>query len=316
MRFLNPPVVRLTGVSATYQPRRLRDTGSVRAVAGVTLAIERGRTLGLVGESGSGKTTLAKLCLGMMRPAHGSVEFDGAPFPRDRRRLKGRLAVVMQNPEWALNPRLRVGASVAEPLRIAGSRPSGEVDATVADILARVGLEPDLAGRFPHELSGGQRQRLAIARALITRPRFVVFDEAVSALDVSVQSQVLNLIKDLQADEGFAALFISHDIAVTRYVAHDIAVMYRGELVEQASARMFYFKPKHPYSRALRLTIAEEDREAFTFREPAASEAAEGCPFTALCSWAIDRCASDKPALRDVGESRCACHRAEEVADA
>lgn len=313
---MKPPVIYLGGVSATYASRRLRDSGSVRAVSGVTLAIERGRTLGLVGESGSGKTTLGKLCLGMMRPAEGFVQFNGEPLPRNRHRLRGSLAVVLQNPEWALNPRLRVGVSVAEPLRIARSLPSGDVPATVADMLAKVGLEPVLANRYPHELSGGQRQRLAIARALITNPRFVVFDEAVSALDVSIQSQVLNLIKDLQASEGFAALFISHDIAATRYVAHDVAVMYRGELVEQASAGTFYCKPRHPYSRALRLTIAERDRAAFTFRDLVEGDDAKGCLFSEKCPWAIERCVAEKPVLREVGEGQSACHRAEDVGEA
>ena len=310
---MTPPVIHLDSVSATYQPRRLRDTVGVQAVSDVTLTIERGQTLGLVGESGSGKTTLGRLCLGMMRPTEGSVTFDGEPLPKDRRRLRGRLAVVLQNPEWALNPRLRVGVSVAEPLRIARSLSSGKVEATVAELLARVGLEPILANRFPHELSGGQRQRLAIARALITHPRFVVFDEAVSALDVSIQSQVLNLIRDLQASEGFAALFISHDIAVTRYIAHDIAVMYQGEMVEKAPARLFYHKPKHPYSRALRLTIAEEDRAAFSFNDLIASHAAGGCLFSSHCPWAIDQCITDKPELRDVEGSLSACHRAEKI---
>ncbi len=310
---MNPPVVHLDSVGVTYQSRRLRDSGTIAAVSGVTLAIERGQTLGLVGESGSGKTTLGKLCLGMIRPTQGTVQLNGQPFPRHRRELKGRLAVVLQHPEWALNPRLRVGISVAEPLSIARSLPSGKVDATVEDMLSKVGLEPVLARRYPHELSGGQRQRLAIARALITHPQFVVFDEAVSALDVSIQSQVLNLIKDLQASEGFAALFISHDIAVTRYVAHTIGVMYQGELVEQAPASTFYLKPKHPYSRALRLTLAEEDRAAFTFKDTTGSESARGCLFSVRCPWAVDRCFADKPGLRDVEGSRSACHRAEEV---
>ena len=310
---MSPPVVHLGGVGVTYQSRRLWDSGGIEAVSAVTLAIGRGETLGLVGESGSGKTTLGKLCLGMMRPTQGSVQLNGQPFPRDRRSLKGRLAVVLQHPEWALNPRLRVRFAVSEPLRIAGSVPADEIHSAVADMLVKVGLEPVLANRYPHELSGGQRQRLAIARALITHPQFVVFDEAVSALDVSVQSQVLNLIKDLQASERFAALFISHDLAVTRYVAHRIGVMYQGELVELAPASTFYHKPKHPYSRALRLIIAEEDRAAFTFKDVAAPGAARGCPFSARCPWAIERCVADKPVLREVEGSYSACHRAEEI---
>ena len=229
-RTVDTPIVRVEDVGVTYQSRRLVDQGGIQAISALTLAIGRGETVGLVGESGSGKTTLGRLCLGMLRPTRGHVEFDGEAFPRNRRRLRGRLAVVLQHPEWALNPRLKVRVAVAEPLQITGSLPRRDVASAVADMLAKVGLEPVLASRYPHELSGGQRQRLAIARALITHPQFVVFDEAVSALDVSVQSQVLNLIKDLQASEGFAALFISHDLAVTRYVAHRIGVMYQGEL--------------------------------------------------------------------------------------
>nr|WP_240973797.1 ATP-binding cassette domain-containing protein [Nonomuraea sp. FMUSA5-5] len=217
------------------------------AMRHVSLQVAEGETLGLVGESGSGKTTTSHVALGLRRPTSGTVRFDGRPFPKRRRELAGRMQAVLQHPHWSLNPRMRVGASVAEPLDVLG-----RTDRTaVTEMLEHVGLGADFADRYPHELSGGQRQRVSIARALVTRPGFIVFDEAVSALDVSVQVQILNLIKDLQAEYGFSALFISHDLGAVRYVADRIAVMRRGEVVETADTRTFYTSPSHEYSKQL-----------------------------------------------------------------
>jgi ABC-type glutathione transport system ATPase component len=246
------PVVELREVRVTFGGG-LFSRAVTEAVRGVSLSVAPGETLGLVGESGSGKTTLGRVCLGLLRPASGELRFGGAPFGRLRDR-RGQLSVVLQHPEWALNPRLRCGASVAEPLAILGRRREGAE--AVPRMLEQVGLDPDLARRYPGELSGGQRQRMAIARALITEPRFILFDEAVSALDVSVQAQVLNLIRDLQAEHGFGALFISHDLAATRYVCRRIAVLRRGEVVEEAPADRFYAEPAHPYSRELMAGVA------------------------------------------------------------
>jgi len=257
MKAATPPVFALAGVSLTYRARGLGGD-KVEAVRNVSLEVAPGETLGLVGESGSGKTSLGKLCLGLIRPTAGEVRFKGTPLGKarsDRRSHKGRRSVVLQHPEWALNPRLRCGASLAEPLEIQGSGTRGEHRQAVAAMLRQVGLDESVAERYPGALSGGQRQRVAIARALITSPELVVFDEAVSALDVSVQAQILNLIKALQAEHGFAALFISHDLAATRYLCHRIAVMYRGEIVEIAPARAFYDRPQHPYSRQLLAAI-------------------------------------------------------------
>ncbi|QFG25674.1 ABC transporter ATP-binding protein [Actinomadura sp. WMMB 499] len=223
----------------------------LEAMRDVTLHVAAGETLGVVGESGSGKTTASRVALGLQRPASGTVRFGGEPFPRRRRALAGRMQAVLQHPQWSLNPRMRVGQSVAEPLVVLGGEGRAAAPGRVADMLEQVGLERGLAGRYPHELSGGQRQRVSIARALVTRPEFMVFDEAVSALDVSVQVQILNLIKDLQAEFGFGALFISHELGAVRYVADRITVMRAGRVVETADAETFYRGPSHPYSKQL-----------------------------------------------------------------
>ena len=243
-------VLRMEGVSVTFTSGWGPGRTAVEAMKDVTFAVDEGETLGLVGESGSGKTTTGAVALGLLAPTRGSVSFLGKPFGR-RSERRGQLQTVPQNPFWSLDPRLAVGLSVAEPLaaRQGGSLRSHET--AVLRILDQVRLSPRLADRYPHELSGGQRQRIAIARALITHPRFIVFDEAVSALDVSVQAQILNLIADLQTEHRFGALFISHDLAAVRYVAHRIAVMRLGEIVELAETRRFYDTPEHPYSRQL-----------------------------------------------------------------
>jgi ABC-type glutathione transport system ATPase component len=248
-------IIALRDVAVTYRTGPAWRRTHAPAVDGVDLDVAAGETVGLVGESGSGKTTLGRVALGLIPPTRGTFRFDGAPFDPALRR-QGALAVVFQHPEWALNPRLRCAASIAEPLRIQRVGDRAERERRVQAMLAEVGLDPALAQRYPGELSGGQRQRMAIARALISRPRFIVFDEAVSALDVSVQSQILNLILALQQQHGFAALFISHDLAATRYVAHLIAVMRQGRFVEVAPARRFYDQPAHEFSRALYASIA------------------------------------------------------------
>jgi ABC-type glutathione transport system ATPase component len=251
-------VLGLEAVSVTYRSGPFWDRRVVAAVREVSLRIDDGEILGLVGESGSGKTTIGRLCLGLVRPERGCVLFRRHPFPAHVMALRGEMGVVLQQPEWALNPRLGVGRSVGEPLAIQGIPPA-ERQQRVAAALAQVGLDRSFAARYPHELSGGQRQRVSIARALITNPAFVVLDEAVSSLDVSVQAQVLNLVKDLQQQRGFCALFISHDLAATRYVADRIAVMRRGELVEVGPATRFYGRPENEYSRQLWATIPKEN---------------------------------------------------------
>lgn len=249
------PILSMRDLAVSYRTGPAWRRSLVPAVEGIDLDIAAGETVGLVGESGSGKTTLGRVALGLVRPTRGRVSFDGVALEPSLRR-QGALAVVFQHPEWALNPRLRCATSIVEPLQIQRIGDRVERERRLVAMLAEVGLDASLARRFPGELSGGQRQRMAIARALITQPRFIVFDEAVSALDVSVQSQILNLILSLQQQHRFAALFISHDLAATRYVAHRIAVMRQGRFVEVGPARRFYEQPEHAYSRALYASIA------------------------------------------------------------
>ena len=300
-------VIALRGVSFEYVGGPFWDRRRTTAVRDVDLEIGAGETVGLVGESGSGKTTLGRLCLGLLAPTAGEVGFEGRPAGPGARLPPGWRAVVLQHPEWALNPRLKVGVSIAEPLVIQGQTAREHRGTRVARMLELVGLDSGFAARFPHELSGGQRQRVAIARALITEPRFVVFDEAVNALDVSMRTQVLNLIVDLQNEHRFAALFISHDLAATRYVAHRIAVMYAGRFVEVGPSRRFLDGPFHPYSRAL------ADEEGFRLRGGTEDLSAHGCALALRCAWSMDRCRSETPALRPLAEGVAACHRAEEV---
>lgn len=247
---MNEPVLALDDVTTAFTSGWGPHHSVIAAMRDVTFAVQAGETLGLVGESGSGKSTTASVALGLRNPTSGRVRFLGKPFG-DRKDRIGLLQAVPQNPLWSLNPRLRVGLSIAEPLAALDRSSLASHQAAVEAMLDKVRLDRALAQRFPHELSGGQRQRVTIARALITKPRFIVFDEAVSALDVSVQAQILNLISDLQAEHGFAALFISHDLAAVRYIAHRIAVMRRGQIVELAETSRFYARPQHEYSRQL-----------------------------------------------------------------
>ena len=244
------PILILDHVTTSFRQGWGRRRHVVTAMDEVSFAIARGETLGLVGESGSGKSTTGAVALGLQSPDSGTVLFDGGALGRRGDRV-GRIQAVLQNPQWSLNPRLRVADSIAEPLTVVRGGRLREHRDTVIAMLDAVGLEPAFADRYPHQLSGGQCQRVSIARALVTQPEFIVFDEAVSALDVSVQAQILNLIKDLQAERGFGALFISHDLAAVRYLAHRIAVMKSGQVVELAETKRFYGTPTHPYSRQL-----------------------------------------------------------------
>jgi ABC-type glutathione transport system ATPase component len=245
------PTVELRAVDLDYRSGPPWARQHKRAVSGVSIGVAARETVGLVGQSGSGKTSVGRLMLGLVRPTGGTVLFEGRPISEERRRHRGRLQAVLQNPSWSLDPRMRCGTSIAEPLTV--GRPTARTvrRRRVGMMLEHVGLDPGVAARYPHELSGGQQQRVAIARALISEPALVVFDEAVSALDVSVQAQILNLIRRLQDEVGFAALFVSHDIAAARYVSHRVAVMHKAEVVEVAASAELYESASHPYTRSL-----------------------------------------------------------------
>lgn len=244
------PVLTLEDVSVTFSTGWGSGKHHLTAMDSVSFVIQPGETLGLVGESGSGKSTTGAVALGLQTPTSGYAQFRGKPLTTRLRDRAGQVGAVLQHPQWSLNPRRRIIDSVIEPLTVVNSPRRSRYE-TGIEILEQVGLAASFADRYPHTLSGGQRQRVAVARALITSPAFVLFDEAVSALDVSVQAQILNLITDLQAQRGFSALFISHDLGAVRYISHRVGVMQDGKLVEVAETETFYTRPSHPYSQLL-----------------------------------------------------------------
>jgi peptide/nickel transport system ATP-binding protein/oligopeptide transport system ATP-binding protein len=296
---------------------------TVYAVNGVSFDVGRGETLGLVGESGSGKTTVGRSILRLLDPTSGAVEFDGtdvlAAKGRELKSLRRRMQIVFQDPYGSLNPRMTIGASVAEGIEIHRLVPKAGIGERVAQLLREVGLDPDLAIRYPHEFSGGQRQRIGIARALAVDPGFLVCDEPVSALDVSVQAQVLNVLLDLQRARGLSYLFIAHDLAVVRQMAGRVAVMYFGRIVEHGSRDQVLERPRHPYTIALLSAVPEPDPETQRIRivlpgdPPSPSAPPPGCPFASRC-WhpeKSDRCTRELPLLRPVDARIVACHYAE-----
>jgi oligopeptide/dipeptide ABC transporter ATP-binding protein len=295
----------------------------VQAVNGVSFAIARRETLGLVGESGCGKTTLARAVLRLVEKTSGTVRFDGADLhaidPAVLRRTRRRIQIVFQDPYAALDPRMPIGRAVREGLEIHRLAEGSAADRRVLDLLDEVGLTPDAADRYPHELSGGQRQRACIARALAVEPELLVCDEPVSALDVSVQAQVLNLLADLQARRGLSYLFISHDLAVVRHVAPRVAVMYLGRIVEEGPADRLFAGPDHPYTQALLSAVPVPDpltrrpRIVLPGEPPSPVDPPPGCPFHPRCPHPAkdETCRSIRPELRALApDGRVACHKA------
>lgn len=304
----------------TYQVRRgLFGTSTpVRAVDGVSLAIKPGETLGIVGESGSGKSTLGRMLLGIDAPQGGDVVFEGEAMPKFGtprwRALRARMQLVYQDPLAALDRRLTIAQQIGEPLDIHRTIPKEHRAARVAELMAAVGLRPDQGGRYPHELSGGQRQRAVIARALASRPKLLVCDEPVSALDVSIQAQVVNMLRDLQDANDIAMVFISHDLKVVRNIADRVAVMYLGRIVEEASSDVIFKTPLHPYTKALVSSVPVpgkvlEGRVILQGEPPNPANRPSGCAFHPRCALASDLCRSRAPDLLAVGAGRtAACH--------
>ncbi len=295
----------------------------VYAVDGVSLAVGRRETLGLVGESGCGKTTLARAVLRLIQPTAGAVRFDGtdvlALAAGPMRAMRRRMQIVFQDPWTSLNPRMTIGTAVREGLEIHRLAEGAEADRRVRQLLEEVGLPEDAARRYPHEFSGGQRQRAGIARALAVEPDLIVCDEPVSALDVSVQAQILNLFADLQARRGLSYLFISHDLAVVRHLAPRVAVMYLGKIVELGPVERILGTPRHPYTQALLSAVPVPDPESKRPRivlagdPPSPANPPPGCPFHPRCPHpGVDvRCRTEPPALRRLREATVACHKAE-----
>ena len=314
-----------TLVEAKGLSKRFGRRGVVHAVSEVDLAIAAGETLGLVGESGCGKSTLGRTLLRLLDPSAGTIQFDGADIThlsqRALRPLRRAMQIIFQDPYASLNPRMSIGTAIAEPLaihRLAAT--AAERDARVHELLGKVGLREDIARRYPHELSGGQRQRVGIARALAVQPRFIVCDEPISALDVSIQAQIVNLLEDLQTAEKLTYLFISHDLKVVQHVCDRVAVMYLGRIVELADAATLYEAPKHPYTKALLSAVPRIDpaskRERIVLQGdvPSPMDPPRGCPFHPRCQ-VQDKpkaCFEQLPQLRVLGNgSRAACHVAE-----
>ncbi|MER9262496.1 oligopeptide/dipeptide ABC transporter ATP-binding protein [Mesorhizobium sp. M0619] len=307
----------------TYKGVFGRQAGAIRALDGVNLEVRRGQTLGLVGESGCGKSTTGRAILRLCHTTGGRIVFDGEDITHltgyKLRRMRPRMQMIFQDPQACLNPRMTMGSIVAEPLNEHDVK-GKEKESRVHELLDSVGLNPRFVNRYPHEFSGGQRQRIGIARALALNPEFIVCDEPIAALDVSIQAQVVNLLKDLQKQFSLTYLFISHDLSMVRHLCDDVAVMYLGRVIELGPRDLIYKDPLHPYTKALLSAVPLPDPRAERVRHriiltgdvPSPANPPSGCRFRTRCPIAFDRCASEQPAWRNVTRDRwVACHRAE-----
>jgi oligopeptide/dipeptide ABC transporter ATP-binding protein len=317
------PVLEVVGVKKHFPVRKgllRRIVGQVFAVDGVSFAVGEGETLGLVGESGCGKSTVARTVLRLIEPTAGTIKLDGRDITTlgkaALRPYRREMQIVFQDPFSSLNPRMPAGDIVAEPLRVHGIGNRRERDERVAALFQQVGMRPVQMRSFPHEFSGGQRQRVSIARALALQPKLIVADEPVSALDVSIQAQVINLLIDLQQQRRLSYLFIAHDLAVVEHISHRVAVMYLGKIVEYADKRSLFLSPQHPYTEALLAAVPvpnprlKRSRRLLAGDVPSPIDPPPGCPFHTRCPYVFQRCRDEAPRLREVAPGHlAACHR-------
>ncbi|MEJ5199578.1 MAG: oligopeptide/dipeptide ABC transporter ATP-binding protein [Anaerolineae bacterium] len=328
-----PKLLEVIGLKKYFPIRRgflfSRQVGNVKAVDGVSFFIREGETLGLVGESGCGKTTIGRLILRAYEPTAGQIWFNDRKLGRvdvatmdegQLRQLRQNMQLIFQDPYSSLNPRMTLLEIVGEPLYNHGIAKGAELKERVAELLKVVGLRPEYMTRYPHAFSGGQRQRIGVARALALHPQLVVCDEPVSALDVSVQAQILNLLQSLQAQFGLTYLFISHDLSVVEHISDRVAVMYVGKLVESAVTDELFLNPRHPYTEALLSSVPKPDPRIRSEAVPLPGEVADpahppsGCYFHPRCRYCIDRCKTEEPVLREISPDHfVSCHRAEEL---
>ncbi|MEE4376795.1 MAG: peptide ABC transporter ATP-binding protein [Candidatus Competibacteraceae bacterium] len=325
MTELDKPLLEAANLARYYEVSRgwLKDKATVKALDGVSFTLYPRKTLAVVGESGCGKSTLARQLTLIEAPTAGVLQLQGSDLAKasvqERKHARRHVQIIFQNPYASLNPRKKVGAILQEPLIINTSDNAREREEKVRSMMATVGLRPEHYGRYPHMFSGGQQQRIAIARALMLRPQVVVADEPVSALDVSIQAQVLNLLMDLQEELGMAYVFISHDLSVVRHIADEVMVMYLGRPVEHGSRDAVFSQPRHPYTRALMASMPRLDPSARAERIPLTGELPSplnppsGCAFHTRCPFATEECTQTRPMLRSVAGRQVACHHAERM---